>query len=1721
MQSAGRSVAERLRSARRDLIETSSRTRLLSARFDGSANVEIVTERCDEVFRILVLDGRSMTLAPLRARSGAPAATAPGEERRPSAPQELGSDGPSGDADGIPAQPELAGERGGDESRRDAADPRAADAAQSRRAEEDDAPAPHQLDAILQSDLEREALERRLRRMQYEARSQAEEQGLSTLHLAIGFLEWREREDESRSRHAPLLLVPVELERSRAGGSFRVAATGDGVVDNLSLAERLRADLGIVLPPVEPDAEGFRPSAWFAAVEAVIRERAGWRVKPHAMLLGFFSFARLLMYRDLDPEAWPQERAPDRHPMVEGLLCGAMPEQPPSIVGDDDFVDAALPPERCLHVVDADSSQTIAIADVVHGRRSIVVQGPPGTGKSQTIANIVAGAVAEGQRVLFVAEKRAALEVVKRRLDAIGLGPTALELHSTKANRRAVLRELGETLELGRPRTPDLDAQRDRLRDAQARLNAHADFLHAIDPGTGLSLHEIVGRIARLEAQRAARGGAGGAADAPRWRTILLEGDAEWDAAAVGARRDEIEALAARIDRGGPPAAHPFRGVGLDALLPREIEELSGRVAEVEEGLAEIERIAGAVGPAIGAPFDAEVRPEAEADALAARTRSPEGLRAALAALEHLGSVPPAAPLPLDAALWSQRRDEAAALVAALEDVGSRAAALGPRLAPGAEELDAAALRATIAAGGRSPLRLLSPAWWAARRAVAGMVLGAPPRSASERLALLDELIGLREARRRLAELDGPRSLGGAAFGSAWAGERSDATALRALLTWVDRGREAGLPAWFVALRPGSAARSSVDLASASRATQQAIERLDALAESLALDCRAAFGVQRLAEAETGELRARMAEWRSAPRRIEEAIDCRRRLEGLRTLGLGALAALLERGAVAPGDAVQEFEHAFLERQFRRLDPEGRLLRFDAEDHEALRRRFVELDRERIALARAEVALRHWERLPKSGETLGQMGLIRREIQKKSRHLPLRRILSEAGESIQRIKPVFMMSPSSVAQFLAPGGIEFDLLLFDEASQVRPVEALGSIARLAREGRLVVVGDQRQLPPTAFFRFESDLTDDDEGDEGGTVRDLESILGVAVAAGLPSRMLRWHYRSEHHSLIAVSNRLFYEERLHVVPSPFDRGPRHGLWMEHLTGTIFERGAGATNRGEARAVAEAVLAHARTTPEWTLGVGTFSIRQRDAILDEIETLRRADPATEAFFAEGGPEPFFVKNLENIQGDERDVIFISVGYGRDAEGRITMNFGPLSRDGGERRLNVLATRAKRRCVVFSSITDDQIDPNRATGAGAHALRAFLRYARLGMLDAEQGAGAERGRDRDAPVGAGGSVERDVAETIAECGYAADRRIGVGGFRVDIAVRDPILEDRYLLAVETDGPAYRDARSARDRERTRPAVLEARGWSLHRLHAAEWFRARDAATRSVLGAIERRARGGAGAVTEPESTGGGGPGRSPSAAPTATRSDGESPATQPAASATAVGAPAAGAKASHSLPSASRSGPASSPPLPTSSLFEREAASEVEDAMTIPYVLARLRVPSRRAPDEIPGDRLREIVAGIVEQEGPIHEDELERRMVNLWGMRRTTRAMQQAVQTGIVLAQQARSIERRGHFLDRPEALRRAEPRPPRNRSSVESATLRRPEMLPPEEVRELVRLVVEGNLGIAREDVIRETRRRLGFGSTSAALRELIEAQLDALVTDGAVEARGGGYAAVR
>ena len=1218
-----------------------------------------------------------------------------------------------------------------------------------------------QRDDMLRVRLPPADLARRLRDLMTDARTAREETGVPTLYLALGALVWRDPMTPETERRAPLVLLPVAIEREGVSRTFRLRAGGDEPAENLSLREMLKVNFRTALP--EFDAEAYNPTGWAEAVAQAVKDQANWTVEADALAVGLFSFAKFLMWRDLGPEENPGLAD---HPLVRALVGGEPLSAPPTFPDDAD-VDAEIPVERLDHVVDMDGSQALA-AEAVRRGGHVVIQGPPGTGKSQTIATILAQAILDGRSVLFVAEKLAALEVVKRRLENIGLGAAVLELHSEKQSKRAVLDELRATLALPPPPRPDRATVVDRLASLRGRLNRHAAAMRETAGASGIALHQVIGTLVALR-RRGAR--------VPDF-TLDVAG---WDGATIAAKRDAVRDLAARaVEADG--AHNPWRGVTADQG-PADADRLLARLPGWIRAFA-----------AAGAALDAAGAPPSGPAAIAARLKSSTALREAPA---HDKAA-------MASAAW---RADPAPLVALTEAVARLAIAKrDARLKPGALDVPGLAeARAGLASSGGF-FGFLNSGRRAAQEVAARVV-----RDGADPLAALEAAITGQEARARVRN---GNALGAAAFGSLWRGEETDPSALSALILWRQKHG------------PEAAAALAAPAPSADAALLEAAATAWAeVKEATGLDAMAAFGT---ADPSFAALADRLGEWASRPDALPLWQGWRRALAEAR--GIEPVVERLQDGRLAPEAAEDAFAYAVHEGLLRAASTRfPDLAAFDAAAYDRTVAEFREADRARIALTRSEAARAHAERVKQVRDGMAGMTVIRGEMEKKRGHLPVRELLLRAAPAVQAAKPIFMMSPLSVAQFLSPPhglrpGLTFDLLVIDEASQVEPVDALGAIARCRQ---VVVVGDDRQMPPTRFFQRmtgEDDETAPEDAPDAVAARDVESILGLCNARGVPRAMLRWHYRSRHESLIATSNAEFYENRLLVLPSPRPRSAALGLGLVRIDGA-WETGEG-VNRAEAEAIAAAVMRHAKETPGDTLGVAAFSIKQRDAIMDAIEAARRADPSADAFFADHADEPFFVKNLENVQGDERDAILISVGYGRDKDGRLAMRFGPLSAEGGERRLNVLITRAKKRCIVFSGIGADDIDTERASGRGVAALKTFLAFAAAPADAPRQGGGAD-----GSPIGAA------IAEAVAAAGKEPVPRVGLAGLFLDVAAKG---DQGYELGIEADAGDWAALRCARDRERGRQSALEMMGWKLARSWSLAWYARPDAEAARIAAAL-----------------------------------------------------------------------------------------------------------------------------------------------------------------------------------------------------------------------------------------------------------------------------------------
>ena len=1610
-------VRTAVRLLRQQLIDTGKRTRLTNAPVGkgSSKALDIEDEIADEVFRILYLRGRKMTFKPQRGDGVHEALDEPESDES--------------DAETSDTKPQPPSEHRGDSEAAADAVPRSTDDRKRNRGqrplplglaeaakrvsvpgeEEPAGPAVRHTDTKLQTRLNVEALQTRLLTLYREAQTIEEEQGVSVLFLGLGFLRWYESAPSETERFAPLILLPVDLQRDSVRGGFKLAHRDQDMEPNLSLRAMLKQDFDLTLPDF-PEGDDWLPSQYFARIANAVLSQPRWEVRPNLIELSFYSFAKLLMWKDLEAAEGEEGKI---SPLLENLLVGGFEPEPP-IFAPDENLDSRFPDPRGLgHIMDADTSQTQVIAAARDGR-NLVVQGPPGTGKSQTIANIVATAVNDGKRVLFVAEKRVALDVVHSRLEKCGLGPLCLELHSHKANRKRVYADLKRTLELGKPKAVN-EAHYERVRAVRDDLNRMSELLHRVDPTADETAYGIIGLLGKLSA------------DGLPVPDFQIAGCGEWSRAEYDKRLNAAVALAERTREFGNEREHIWRGAS-KRISPIERQRLAERLPLAIERLgvlqAALETAAAASGVADCSRFSA------------VREASDQ-----LAALEVM---PDAVPGLLQADALVERPAETLALCVRAAELRELKSGLLAEVVESALEVSWDEARLEIGASGRSLFRWFNRRYRNAVARLRSVQQGKLPKRHEARLALLDRLVEHRNRKRALAQ---ESHLGQEALGRVWKDEDTAFEALFPALRWIASQAET-LGSGAAVRKQTAAAPADCDLAgllrNLRRASDEWTKAWEPIQNSIDLENATAFGADRIEVVECEVLKNRLRAWAADTASIEDWYRLRSAARHASEVGLDEIRERLADGRLTPNHARGALEFVRAEAVWNRMvRNEPQLQTIDGRGRSEKVAEFKELDRRLQELASQETALKHFNSLP--GGSAGMVGIVRGETNKKARHMRLRRLLDTAADAVAAIKPVFLMSPLSVAQYLPLGKLTFDLLLIDEASQVRPADAMGAIMRAKQ---IVVVGDRKQLPPTSFFDRQVSGDDGDDLEDtadipAGQVSDMESILSLCEARGMSGGMLRWHYRSRHPSLIAVSNSVFYDGGLVCFPSPDGVSPSMGLSFTHVNGE-YQRGKKRNNPKEAQAVAEQVLAHARKCPGETLGVVALSVAQRDTILNKLEFMRAEFPELDAFCKEGNEDPFFVKNLENVQGDERDAIFISVGYGKDAEGYMSQNFGPVSIEGGERRLNVLFTRAKKQCRVFASIRHSDIRLDATRHAGSRVLKRFLKYAETGEMDVP----ILTGVPMDSPF------EEDVAHELQLHGHRVEPQVGSSGFRIDLAVRDPDDESRFLLAVECDGARYHSSRWARERDRLRQMVLEQKGWTFHRIWSTDWFNQRDVELRRLLDAVD--------------------------------------------------------------LARLNRSRERTLVPAPANTTVERAERTPETEPEGVAYREADFSIPERESDElhEASASVLHPYIARIVEEEGPVHIDEVARRLSRLWGYKRLGKRIQEAVESAVRTATSRGLIryvdDGRRQFLERREGT---VPVVVRNRSNAGS-TLRKKDMLPPSEIEAAVQRVVESNIGIGAGDCAVEVARLFGCKS-SADLCKHFENHAQKMVSQGKLTMRDG------
>lgn len=1232
------------------------------------------------------------------------------------------------------------------------------------------------------------------------ARTSIEESGSNALHLAVGMLQWTESETAERKLLAPILMLPVSLTRTSVRSGFKLSRTDDEPFVNPTLLQLLREQFEIKLDldgPLPADDAGVDVERVLQKFRLAITPYRGWEVRTEVQL-GNFSFNKFVMWRDL------QARIDDlmRNRVVAHLLN--TPGR--SYAGEratisEESLDERYAPSQLLAPLLADSSQLAALAKIDAGM-DLVVIGPPGCGKTQVLANTVAHLIAAGKKVLVCSEKAAALEVLHRRLKEIGLGPYVLELHSSKSSKMDVLKQLEEALQHAHQLPAgEWERQSERLAALRDALNAVVRALHKRQHN-GLTVFQATGSVVA-------------AGDQPVSKFEWPDPDAH-DETALERLREVAKQMQSTAGALATIHDHPLRSIQKSEWSFEWQDKVEEAARQLAERAPALEAVAAPVFRQVGLPPAGGSREDYEAlDQLADVLLQAHSVPPAFARAAHL----PQSTERLTALRMHGMKRQVAWQGLATRYQTKVEAVRGDELAKRWNAINS---------------KWFLPRWLDSRalfREIAKYRKDAAAVHARDIPELVD---ALREINREDGEIARIGAGHEAELAGAWPGVHGSLEGLDRYAAWSTRYQQA-----LARLSRGDTQR----LAELTRHLQSLVTEQRPLLQPSALVGQQLIKIREatlvLMQAvdaskdfvqnpqfaggpHDGGFLVRVASeaqrWLGALRDLRNWCAWRSAREAALGMGLRPLVDDVEAGRVTLPAIVEQFEFSYRSWWLKKtVDRDPVLRTFSSADHARRIQEFRQTDADfqeltkRYIRARISADIPQPNALQPAGES--EMGRLRREMQKQRAHMPIRKLIEGMPTLLPRLKPCVMMSPLSVATYLDTAKVLFDVVLFDEASQIPSWDAVGAIARAKQA---VIVGDPKQLPPTSFFQKVDDL--EEAAEEGGEVADLESILDECLGANLPSVDLRWHYRSKHEALISFSNAKYYEGKLITFPS--NTTEDQSVVLRKVNG-VYDRGGSRTNRIEAEAVVGDIECHYLDPARRHLSVGvvTFNQPQQQLIEQLLDARRRAVPALDAAIAERAIEPLFIKNLENVQGDERDRMLFSICYGRDAAGRLTMNFGPLNLEGGHRRLNVAITRAREQVTIYSSMLGEDIDPGRVSAKGVLDLKTYLEFAAKGQraLITES---LPTGREPDSPF------EVAVIARLRDRGWTVHPQVGASGYRIDIGVVDPRAPGRYLLAVECDGATYHSAATARDRDRLRQYVLEGLGWRMHRIWSTDFW-------------------------------------------------------------------------------------------------------------------------------------------------------------------------------------------------------------------------------------------------------------------------------------------------------
>jgi very-short-patch-repair endonuclease/signal recognition particle GTPase len=1238
---------------------------------------------------------------------------------------------------------------------------------------------------------------KRLKKLRSEARLSLEEKGVNSLFLAFGTLTWYDKDKPDEALTSPLILVPIELIKEPKRDVYKISILEEDVVLNPTLLLKLKQTFGIELPEGEAIQE-MAYSELISQMRKLLTEQKTWEIKE-SVFLSLFSYAKAAMVRDIIEN----EARIFAHPILQAITGNLSAYQasykeplPASAL------DSQVKPERIFQILDADSSQQVVIEAAKDGS-SFFVQGPPGTGKSQTIVNMIAELIGTGKSVLLVAEKDTALRVVYQRMVECGLNHMCLNLHhSGTTDKRKLVEDLSKTIKYIEHITQNSDREHHdnffaQLVSTRQSISLYLASLHAKEKPLDKSSFELFSELLRKKRE-----------EVPDLKVIFPDFN-QWSLVRLQQAKNLLNQLAQFLLFFNGEKTTIWERSSLNSYSFELELELREKIEEFQQAIVSNKNI--------NRQFQSTFQVDALSDL--------ESTETCYAALTHVLKAPIELPenwTRTDISIAQNAFAQLKTDVQVFEDFEPHlkqrysSELFSPELPQLAERYQKYSRFWFI--------RIFNPSYWRDRRYLKKLRITKNSLSHNELKRDLAQAVQVQYVRNQFSQSN---YLAHQVFESLFdpqISQQSELQTMQQALSWLIGLQQYALPADCV--------QNIISSSSQRRELAQFIQQLESNRDQIrkGLDFLLShFDENDVADCNSSphtipfdKLKKFLDVAQSELPYFQEWLTYRETCEKLENLGCKKFLDALRSSRLNP-----ELWFPVLEKLIYQtcldsiLARKPELKNFRFEIHERQIREFARLDYDQLDVAKERLKRLHaenWQSFERTSIAQSELPRLKKEATKKKQHLPIRKLLNDKQKGIQNIaktlKPCWMMSPLSVSQYIDPNVIHFDVLIFDEASQLRTEDVVSSIIR---SDQVTVIGDRKQLPPTSFFSTGDNEEDiDDENDAS-----YESILDEC-SNFMFGRTLKWHYRSQDERLIAFSNLHFYDSQLVTFPNPI-QNPDLGVWFKYVPDGVYDRGGRRDNQREAAIVAQLVLKHVQQSSNQSLGIIAFSEAQADAIQEQIEILGRNYPNLEDFCRDNSPQ-FFLKALENVQGDERDVILLSVGYARDPQGKLSLNFGPLNKKGGERRLNVAVTRAKSKITLVSSILAGDIDLTRTQSEGVRLLRDYLEYTASGG-ERLQGNSYTDNLHFDSPF------EEDVYHTIRQHSllqeYIIRTQVGCSGYRIDLAIAHNSRPGEFLLGIECDGASYHSSSTARDRDRLRQQVLERLGWRIHRIWSTEWFR------------------------------------------------------------------------------------------------------------------------------------------------------------------------------------------------------------------------------------------------------------------------------------------------------